>query len=107
LRKTTARPPVSPDACAERAAPRRASKRFGEFLEVRLVFGDGFGRTLEFQEHVREHFAGGDADGFAATLVLMVGAGAQFCESFVGFSFGEGQPRFASLRSTAFSLDTV
>ena len=58
----------------------------GRILQDRLVFGDGFGWTLEFQEHVREHFAGGNADGFAAIFVLTAGGGAQFLDSFVRFS---------------------
>src|SRR5207247_5059571 len=63
-------------------------------LQNDLVFGKGFGGTLEFEEHVREHFARGDVDRFAAILVLMIGGSAQFLKSVVRFSFSEGQPSF-------------
>jgi len=63
-------------------------------LQDRFVFGEGIGGALEFQEHVAEHFTGGDADGFAAVFILMVGGGAQLLESFVRFSLGECQPGF-------------
>src|SRR5882724_6493561 len=66
----------------------------GGILDVRLVFNKRFGGTLAFREHVREHFTCGDADRLAAVLVLMIRGGAQFLQSFVGLSFGEGQPGF-------------
>ncbi len=49
---------------------------------------------LEFEQHVREHFARGDADGFATIFVLTVGGSAQLLKSLVWFPFGEGQPAF-------------
>src|SRR6266853_5655719 len=58
------------------------------------VLGECLARALEQKEHVGEHFTGGDANGFAATLVLMVGGGAHPSECFVGFSLGESQPGF-------------
>src|SRR5947207_3630054 len=61
-------------------------------LQNDLVFGKGFGGTLEFEEHVREHFARGDANRFAAILVLTVSSGAQFLQCVIRFPLGKSQP---------------
>src|SRR5438093_13526216 len=77
-------------------------------LQNDLVFGKGLGGTLEFEEHVREHFARGDANGFAAILVLTVGSGAQFLKSFVRVPLREGQPGFGFAEVRGFFVrDTV
>src|SRR5205807_5919525 len=64
-------------------------------LQDGFVFGEGIGGTLEFEEHVREHFARRDADGFAVVLFLMVGGSAQLLKSLVWFPLSEGQPGFS------------
>ena len=72
----------------------KAVKTVGGKLQGSFVFGEGVGGSLEFHEHVGEHLARRDTDGFAAVFVLMVGGGAQLGEGFVGFSLGESEPRF-------------
>src|SRR5260370_326505 len=76
------------------SSAQQAIEAVRRILEGRLVFGQSFSRTLEFKQHVRQHFARGDAHGFSAIFILTISGGAQLLKSFVRFSVGEGQPSF-------------
>src|SRR5690242_1764027 len=43
-----------------------------------FIFGEGVGGAVKIEEHVGEHFASGNGEGFVALLVLAVGGGAKF-----------------------------
>src|SRR2546422_795007 len=79
--------------------PVKTVKTVRRILQGGFVFRKGVGGALEFEEHIGKHFARRDADRLAAVLVLMIGGGAQFLESFVWLSLSEGHPslRFAKI----------
>src|SRR6266478_10143686 len=83
------RAPGVTDCLGGARGTQKTVKAVRRILQHRPVFSEGFGGTPDFHEHVREHFARGNADGFAAIFVLTVGGGAQLLESVLGLSLGE------------------